>query len=100
MFINNMKNLKTLLEVKDINNSTNSNKTNNLSVTLNIASISNILFALAYTYKHDNEANKWKRAEYESLYFSLYKEAVKVFDKNELEDLGIKDNIEKVQTKY
>ena len=35
-----------------------------------------------------------------SLYFSLYKEAVKVFGKKELEDLGIEDNIEKVQTRY
>ena len=47
-----------------------------------------------------DEADKWKRAEYESLYFSLYKEAVKVFGKKELEDLGIEDNIEKVQTRY
>ena len=65
-----------------------------------VNNMNNILFALAYTYKHDDEADKWKRAEYESLYFSLYKEAVKVFGKKELEDLGIEDNIEKTQTRY
>lgn len=95
-----MKNLKTLLEVKGTNNSTNSNKTNNLSVSLNIANIQNILFALAYTYKWDDEADKWKRAEYESLYIDLYKEAVKTFNKEELEDLGLNANIENVQTRY
>ena len=95
-----MKNLKTLLEVKDTNNSTNSNKNENLSVSLNVANLSNILFALAYTYKCDDESDKWKRAEYESLYISLYKEASKVFSKKELEDLGLNANIEKVQTRY
>ena len=95
-----MKDLKTLLEVKRPHNSSNSNKNENLSVSLNIANLSNILFALAYTYKHDDEADKWQRAEYESLYISLYKEAVKTFAKEELEDLGIEENIENVQTRY
>ena len=94
-----MKNLKTLLEVKGTNNSTNSNKTNNLSVALNIASISNILFALAYTYKWDKEADKWKRAEYESLYIDLYKNAEKTFGKEKLEEFGFDNDIEKVQTR-
>ena len=48
-------------------------------------------------YKNDDEADKWKRAEYESLYLHLHKEASKIFGK---EDLGIEDNIEKVQTRY
>lgn len=86
-----MKNLKSILE---------NNKTNNLSISLNQANLQNILFALAYTYKWDDEADKWKRAEYESLYLSLYKEASKTFGKEELEDLGIEDDIEKVQTRY
>ena len=94
-----MKNLKTLLEVKDTYNSTNSNKNENLSVSLNVANLSNILFALAYTYKWDDESDKWKRAEYESLYISLYKEASKTFGKEALEDLGIEENIDKVQTR-
>ena len=94
-----MKDLKTILEVRR-NTGDNKISKNNLSASLNIANINNILFALAYTYKHDDEADKWERAEYESLYFSLYKEAVKAFGKNELEDLGIEDNIEKVQTRY
>lgn len=95
-----MKDLKTLLEVKGTHNTSNSNKNENLSISLNIANLSNILFALAYTYKHDDEADKWKRAEYESLYISLYKEASKVFSKEELEDLGLDANIENVQTRY
>lgn len=86
-----MKNLKSRLE---------NNKINNLSITLNQANLQNILFALAYTYKWDDEADKWKRAEYESLYLSLYKEASKIFGKEELEDLGIEDDIENVQTRY
>ena len=86
-----MKNLKSRLE---------NNKINNLSITLNQANLQNILFALAYTYKWDDEADKWKRAEYESLYLSLYKEASKTFGKEELEDLGIEDDIENVQTRY
>ena len=93
-----MKDLKAILEV---GRNTKDNKiSKNLSASLNIANMNNILFALAYTYKHNDEADKWKRAEYESLYFSLYKEAVKVFGKKELEDLGIEDNIEKVQSRY
>ena len=86
-----MKNLKSRLE---------NNKINNLSITLNQANLQNILFALSYTYKWDDEADKWKRAEYESLYLSLYKEASKIFGKEELEDLGIEDDIENVQTRY
>ena len=65
-----MKDLKAILEV---GRNTKDNKiSKNLSASLNIANMNNILFALAYTYKHDDEADKWKRAEYESLYFSLY----------------------------
>ena len=86
-----MKNLKSRLE---------NNKINNLSISLNQANLQNILFALANTYKWDDEADKWKRAEYESLYLSLYKEASKIFGKEELEDLGIEDDIENVQTRY
>lgn len=93
-----MKDLKTILEVGRNTNNKDNNK--NVSVVLNEANIQNILFALAYTYKHDDEADKWKRAEYESLYLSLYKEASKVFSKEELEDLGIENDIEKVQTRY
>lgn len=86
-----MKDLKTVIE------STN-NK--NMSISLNQANLQNILFALAYTYKWDDEADKWKRAEYESLYLSLYKEASKIFGKEELDNLGIEENIENVQTRY
>lgn len=93
-----MKDLKTLLEVKK--NTVNKNDSEFVSLKLNIANIENILFALAYVYKNDNEADKWKRAEYESLYISLYKEASKVFTANELSEFGFSDNIEKVQTKY
>ena len=71
-----------------------------LSVSLNISNIVNLLFSLAYTYKLDNEADKWKRAEYESLYIDLYNNAIKVFGKEELNSYGIEDNIEKVQTRY
>lgn len=93
-----MKDLKTLLEVKK--NTVNKNDSEFVSLKLNIANIENILFALAYVYKNDHEADKWKRAEYESLYISLYKEASKVFTSNELSEFGFSDNIEKVQTKY
>ena len=71
-----------------------------LSISLNISNIVNLLFSLAYTYKWDDEADKWKRAEYESLYIDLYNNAVKVFGKEELNSYGIEDNIEKVQTRY
>ena len=90
--------LKTILEVGKNINKKDDKKT--LSISLNISNLSNILFALAYTYKFDDEADKWKRAEYESLYLSLYKEASKVFGKEELKNLGIEDDIEKVQTRY
>lgn len=93
-----MKDLKTLLEVKK--NTVNKNDSEFVSLKLNIANIENILFALAYVYKNDHEADKWKRAEYESLYISLYKEASKVFTSNELSEFGFSDDIEKVQTKY
>ena len=92
-----MKNIKTILEERKITKNGGDKKT--LSVSLNEANLENILFALAYTYKWDDEADKWQRAEYESLYFSLYKEAVKTFGKEKLKELGIEDNIEKVQTR-
>ena len=91
-----MKDLKTILEV---GRSTNSKKENYVSIVLNESNIQNILFALAYTYKWDDEADKWKRAEYESLYIDLYKNAVKTFGKEKLEELGFDDDIEKVQTR-
>lgn len=92
-----MKNIKTVLEERKITKKDSDKKT--LSISLNEGNLENILFALAYTYKWDDEADKWQRAEYESLYFSLYKEAVKTFGKEKLEELGIEDNIEKVQTR-
>lgn len=92
-----MKNIKTILEERKIVKKDSDKKT--LSISLNEANLENILFALAYTYKWDDEADKWQRAEYESLYFSLYKEAVKTFGKETLKDLGIEDDIEKVQTR-
>jgi len=91
-----MKNIKTVLEERSTPKSADK-KT--LSILLNEANLENILFALAYTYKWDDEADKWQRAEYESLYFSLYKEAVKTFGKEKLKELGIEDDIEKVQTR-
>jgi len=83
--------------ITTINESTNNE---NISISLNKANFQNILFALAYTYKWDDEADKWKRAEYESLYLSLYKEASKKFGKEELDNLGIEEDIERVQTRY
>ena len=93
-----MKNIKTILEERKTNKEGGDKKT--VSVSLNEANFQNILFALAYTYKWDDEADKWQRAEYESLYLSLYKEASKVFTANELSEFGFDDDIEKVQTKY
>ena len=92
-----MKNLKTILEIRR-EPQPESNK--NLSVLLNKDKLSKLLFALAFTRKWNDDLNKWDRAEYESLYLSLYKEASKTFGKEELEDLGIEDDIEKVQTRY
>ena len=91
-----MKDLKTILEV---GRNANSKKENYVSIVLNESNIQNILFALAYTYKWDDKADKWKRAEYESLYIDLYKNAVKTFGKEKLEELGFGDDIEKVQTR-
>lgn len=92
-----MKDLKTILEVGKTISKKEDKKT--VSVSLNEANFQNILFALAYTYKWDDEADKWQRAGYESLYLSLYKEASKVFGKEDLKNLGIEDDIEKVQTR-
>ena len=92
-----MKNIKTVLEERSTTKKSADKKT--LSISLNEANLENILFALAYTYKWDDEADKWQRAEYESLYFSLYKEAIKTFGKETLEELGIENNIENVQTR-
>lgn len=92
-----MKDLKTILEVGKNINTKDDKKT--LSISLNTSNLSTILFALAYTYKCDDEADKWERSKYDSLYLSLYKEASKVFGKEELKNLGIEDDIEKVQTR-
>lgn len=92
-----MKDLKTILEVGH-SKSTNDNKT--VSISLNKANISNILFALAYVYKNDNEANSFERKDYETLYTNLYKEAMKTFDKDDLYDGGIEEDIKRVQTRY
>ena len=95
-----MKDLKTILEVGKNINTKDDKKTLSVSVSLNEANLQNILFALAYTYKWDDEADKVQRAQYKSLYLSLYKEASKVFGKEDLENLGIENDIEKVQTRY
>ena len=96
-----MKNLKTLLEVKGTHNLSNSNKNDNVTLSLSGDDINNILFALAYVYNNDDEADKWQRAEYESLYINIYKDATKTLGKETLIDnYGMPQNINKVQTRY
>ena len=96
-----MKNLKALLEVKGTHNSSNSNKNDNVSLSLSGDDINNVLFALAYVYNNDNEADKWQRAEYESLYINIYKDVTKTLGKEILIDhYGLDPNINKVQTRY
>jgi len=93
-----MKHLKTILEVRNKSNNDNDNKT--VSISLNKDDISNILFALAYVYKNDNESNSSQRNYYATIYANLYKEAINAFSKDELDDRGIEEDIKRVQTRY
>lgn len=96
-----MKDLKTLLEVKGTHNSSNSNKNDNVSLSLSGDDINNVLFALAYVYHNDNEANKFQRKKYETLYTNIYKDAAKTLGKETLiDDYGLDLDINKVQTRY
>lgn len=83
--------------MKTINNFIQESNKERVNILLSEESINNLLFALAYTYKWDDEADKWKRAEYENLYIDLYKEGKKVFG-DEFKDFN-EENIEKVQTR-
>lgn len=83
--------------MKTLNNFIKESNKERVNVSLSIESINNLLFALAYTYKWDDEIDKWKRAEYENLYINLYKEGKKVFG-DEFTELN-EENIEKVQTR-
>ncbi len=83
--------------MKTLNNFIKESNKERVNVSLSIESINNLLFALAYTYKWDDEIDKWKRAEYENLYINLYKEGKKVFG-DEFTELN-EENIEKVETR-
>lgn len=96
-----MKDLKTLLEVKGTHNSSNSNKTDNVSLSLSVDDINNVLFALAYVNQNDNEADKLQRKKYETLYSNIYKDVTKTLGKDILmDDYGLDPDINKVQTRY
>jgi len=82
--------------MKDIKTILNESK-ENATFSLNIDELLNLLFALAYTYKWDDELNKWERGTYESLYINLYKVGEKAFG-NEFKEIN-EPNIEKVQTR-
>lgn len=83
--------------MKTLNNFIQESTKDRANLSLSIQALNNLLFTLAFSYKHDDEADKWKRAEYEDLYITLYKEGKKVFG-NEFTELN-EENIEKVQTR-
>ena len=77
------------------------NANDNVSLSLSADDINNVLFSLAYVYKNDNEANKWQRGKYETLYINIYKDAIKTLGKETLvDDYGLDPDINKVQTRY
>lgn len=87
-----MKSIKSILEM---------NRNNNVSLSLSEHDIHNILFALAYVRKWDDEADKWEKGEYETLYTNIYKDATKTLGKEVLTDhYGLYPEIDKVQTRY
>lgn len=74
---------------------------NNVSLSLSEDDINNILFSLAYVNKNDNEADKWQRKKYETLYTNIYKDAAKILGKETLIDnYDLYPDINKVQTRY
>jgi hypothetical protein len=83
--------------MKTLNNFIQESTKDRANLSLSIQALNNLLFTLAYTYKWDDEADKWKKAEYEDLYITLYKEGKKVFG-DEFTDFN-EENIEKVQTR-
>lgn len=83
--------------MKTLNNFIQESTKNRATLSLSLQSLNNLLFTLAYSYKWDDEADKWKKAEYEDLYITLYKEGKKVFG-DEFTELN-EENIEKVQTR-
>lgn len=97
-----MKNLKTILEVKGRVNSDEDNKiVKTVSISLNDGEINDVLFTLAYVYKNDNQAGRYKKAQYKTLYTNIYKDATKILGKEVLiDDYGLDPDINKVQTRY
>jgi len=94
-----MKNLKTILEVRGRVKQNNDNKT--VSISLSKDDINNVLFALAYVYQNDDEADRLQRERYETLYANIYKDVIKTLGKETLiDDYGLDSNINKVQTRY
>ncbi len=94
-----MKNLKTILEVRGRVKQNNDNKT--VSISLSKDDINNVLFALAYVYQNDDEADRLQRGRYETLYANIYKDVIKTLGKETLiDDYGLDSNINKVQTRY
>lgn len=83
--------------MKNLNEFIKESNKDRANLSLSIQALNNLLFTLAYTYKWDDEIDKWKRAEYENLYITLYKEGKKVFG-DEFTELN-EENIEKVQTR-
>lgn len=83
--------------MKTLNNFIQESTKDRATLSLSLQNLNNLLFTLAYSYKWDDEADKWKKAEYEDLYITLYKEGKKVFG-DEFTDFN-EENIEKVQTR-
>lgn len=87
-----MKSIKSILEM---------NKNDNVSLSLSGDDINNVLFALAYVYQNDDEADRAQREQYETLYTKIYKDVTKTLGKKYLMDnYGFPLNINKCQTRY
>ena len=96
-----MKNLKTILEVKGRVNSNDDKAVKTVSISLNDYDINNVLFTLAYAYKNDEQAGRYKRERYKTLYTNIYKDATKTLGKETLiDEYGLDPDINKVQTRY
>lgn len=87
--------------MKSIKSKLKMNENDNVSLSLSADDINDVLFSLAYTYQNDDEASRYKREQYKTLYTNIYKDATKTLGKETLvDDYGLDPDINKVQTRY
>ena len=57
-----------------------------------------VLFTIAFTYKNDEDQDKWDHERYKKLYKEIYADVEKKFGKRDLVEYVIYPNIDDVQT--